>query len=169
MLLRRLSDRGLLWPLYSPGQQETKTSASSADPVNAGIQAVLGVLSVPMQTSCPRPSTSKPATVVPRSLSCGPTMPAGRHSKPVQEHPSEALEHGLPGEGKFCTSTRCGRRAARTVWVCAQCGTTAKAAQIDKLRKCSGCHSVRYCGTACQRKHWKTHKATCKSLQAASA
>ena len=33
---------------------------------------------------------------------------------------------------------------------CAQCGAHAK-------RTCSGCRLVRYCGTKCQRLHWKEH------------
>jgi ankyrin repeat protein len=30
-----------------------------------------------------------------------------------------------------------------------------------KLRACSKCHAVWYCGTACQRAHWRAHKQTC--------
>lgn len=32
--------------------------------------------------------------------------------------------------------------------------------------KCSGCASVAYCSPACQKKHWSTHKAVCKTLKA---
>ena len=31
-----------------------------------------------------------------------------------------------------------------------------------KLRACAGCHMQHYCGVACQRNHWKTHKETCR-------
>jgi len=34
-----------------------------------------------------------------------------------------------------------------------------------KLRACSNCHAVRYCSTACQRAHWRAHKASCISPQ----
>ncbi|KAL6758702.1 hypothetical protein V8C86DRAFT_1434121 [Haematococcus lacustris] len=39
---------------------------------------------------------------------------------------------------------------------CAQCG----AANV-KLSRCSRCRKVTYCSPACQKKHWKAHKAAC--------
>jgi hypothetical protein len=36
-------------------------------------------------------------------------------------------------------------------------------------RKCSGCHTARYCGKECQVKDWKPHKPDCKALAAAAA
>ncbi|KAJ9528731.1 hypothetical protein QJQ45_020639 [Haematococcus lacustris] len=39
---------------------------------------------------------------------------------------------------------------------CAQCG----AANV-KLFRCSRCREVTYCSPACQKKHWKAHKAAC--------
>ena len=43
---------------------------------------------------------------------------------------------------------------------CASCGI----AEGDdvKLKKCNGCHLVRYCGIECQKKHRKEHKKECK-------
>ena len=40
--------------------------------------------------------------------------------------------------------------------VCAACS----AAGSDLLQ-CSRCRAVSYCGPACQRRHWRTHKAHC--------
>jgi MYND finger/Ankyrin repeats (3 copies) len=34
-----------------------------------------------------------------------------------------------------------------------------------KLRACSKCHAVRYCSTACQRAHWRSHKPACISTK----
>jgi hypothetical protein len=34
-----------------------------------------------------------------------------------------------------------------------------------KLSACSKCHAVRYCSTACQRAHWRAHKASCISTK----
>ncbi|KAJ9528228.1 hypothetical protein QJQ45_014207, partial [Haematococcus lacustris] len=39
---------------------------------------------------------------------------------------------------------------------CAQCGTAS-----EELLKCGRCREVTYCSPACQKKHWKAHKATC--------
>jgi len=36
------------------------------------------------------------------------------------------------------------------------------------LLVCSGCRSVQYCNSDCQRKDWKTHKLTCKQKQKSS-
>lgn len=36
----------------------------------------------------------------------------------------------------------------------------------EKLLQCSGCESLRYCSTSCQKKHWRTiHKLECGYLQ----
>lgn len=45
---------------------------------------------------------------------------------------------------------------------CATCS-----AAPAKLLRCSGCQSVWYCGSDCQRAHWKSHKVDCKRLKAA--
>jgi hypothetical protein len=58
-------------------------------------------------------------------------------------------------------------RAARKAWACACCGLKAEALMGDKLRQCSGCRSVRYCGKECQMAHWPAHKAPCKASRAA--
>jgi len=35
--------------------------------------------------------------------------------------------------------------------------------------KCAGCRIAMYCGRACQKQHWRQHKATCQALAAAAA
>ena len=42
--------------------------------------------------------------------------------------------------------------------VCASCGCD------GKLKRCSGCNEEYYCGTACQRRHWKSHRRNCPGL-----
>lgn len=39
---------------------------------------------------------------------------------------------------------------------CAKCGKGG-----EKLLSCSRCKKLRYCGTECQREHWKVHKLNC--------
>ena len=43
---------------------------------------------------------------------------------------------------------------------CASCGTTEN--DDIKLRKCTACQLVRYCGVKCQKEHWKKHKKECR-------
>lgn len=47
---------------------------------------------------------------------------------------------------------------------CAACGQPEGMAV--KLKRCSGCHAVRYCGADCQRAHWRAHKAACRAAAA---
>jgi hypothetical protein len=42
---------------------------------------------------------------------------------------------------------------------CAVCGKPQSRQQ--KLQRCAGCHSVRYCSTDCQRAHWREHRKDC--------
>lgn len=48
--------------------------------------------------------------------------------------------------------------------VCASCDKALVAASL-----CSRCKRVRYCGQACQRVHWQTHKATCTAAPVAAS
>mmetsp|Transcript_8311 Transcript_8311/g.23433 ORF Transcript_8311/g.23433 Transcript_8311/m.23433 type:complete len:448 (-) Transcript_8311:31-1374(-) len=41
-------------------------------------------------------------------------------------------------------------------WMCRRCG------KPGGTRKCSQCKMVRYCGRACQRQDWKSHKSSCQ-------
>ena len=50
---------------------------------------------------------------------------------------------------------------------CANCGKTRRWDKVDKpLSKCARCKSVAYCGAACQKAHWKAHKAACRAASA---
>ena len=44
---------------------------------------------------------------------------------------------------------------------CQSCMTTVQA----KLKRCSGCRAVWYCGVECQKLHWKAHKKECLLLK----
>jgi ankyrin repeat protein len=48
--------------------------------------------------------------------------------------------------------------------VCANCGKT-----DGKIKSCSQCRAVWYCGTACQRSDWPTHKHACMAEATAAA
>ncbi|KAJ4493579.1 hypothetical protein C8J55DRAFT_555014 [Lentinula edodes] len=43
---------------------------------------------------------------------------------------------------------------------CHQCQVTKR---VGELKLCSRCRNARYCSAACQKEHWKAHKAFCKS------
>jgi ankyrin repeat protein len=47
--------------------------------------------------------------------------------------------------------------------VCDGCGLTAEQAGVRKLRECSKCYDVRYCGKQCQLAAWPGHKEACKA------
>ena len=40
---------------------------------------------------------------------------------------------------------------------CSACGIT------GMVKRCSRCHTAKYCGTSCQRHHWPHHKAACRA------
>ena len=48
--------------------------------------------------------------------------------------------------------------------VCENCEEQGKGG-VEKMKKCGGCNSVRYCSLVCQKEHWKSHKTDCKRLQ----
>ncbi|EJK70872.1 hypothetical protein THAOC_07735 [Thalassiosira oceanica] len=48
--------------------------------------------------------------------------------------------------------------------ICASCGK--QGSDIIKLKNCTACHLVKYCGTDCQRAHRKLHKKACKERAA---
>jgi ankyrin repeat protein len=47
--------------------------------------------------------------------------------------------------------------------VCDGCGLSAEQAGVTKLRECSKCYDVRYCGKQCQLAAWPGHRETCKA------
>ena len=47
---------------------------------------------------------------------------------------------------------------------CASCGIAG--GDDIKLRKCTACYLVKYCGVKCQKDHWKKHKKECKKRAA---
>ena len=53
------------------------------------------------------------------------------------------------------------RQKARRCDACQQAETAA-----GQFLKCDACRVARYCGTACQREHWKAHKIECPRLKA---
>ena len=44
-------------------------------------------------------------------------------------------------------------------------GCYGSVAEISQIRQCSGCKSVRYCDSECQKSHWKEHKVLCNAIQ----
>ena len=49
---------------------------------------------------------------------------------------------------------------------CRNCNKTKQELEANKIRKCTGCGLVGYCGKECQREHWQiTHKKECQILR----
>ncbi|KAB5530882.1 hypothetical protein PHYPO_G00134480 [Pangasianodon hypophthalmus] len=70
------------------------------------------------------------------------------------------VENGnSPTAFSVLTQALTGQTALMDAEFCATCGERG----ADK--KCSFCEMVVYCGQACQRLHWFTHKKVCKALQ----
>ncbi|KAJ9518579.1 hypothetical protein QJQ45_018626 [Haematococcus lacustris] len=70
----------------------------------------------------------------------------------------QSSEAGLAAGSGWAVAGCGGKPAAgsESAQCCAQCG----AANV-KLFRCSRCREVTYCSPACQKKHWKAHKAAC--------
>lgn len=66
-----------------------------------------------------------------------------------------ALERGI--------AAQIGRAADLRGLQCAGCDTRG----AGTLALCAGCHAVRFCSEACQRRAWPTHKAACRRAAAA--
>jgi hypothetical protein len=87
-----------------------------------------------------------------------------KHKSTASVQPDQADEARFPDDELSRVDASSRHRAARAVRACAWCGVTAKASAQGKLKECSSCRSVRYCGAACQKADWPAHKATCKRL-----
>jgi hypothetical protein len=86
---------------------------------------------------------------------------------PNKQRTDGPLDPQSPRDGTSGVGPSPASRAAHKTWACAACGVAADASDEGKLRECSGCNAVRYCGKSCQKMHWSAHKPTCKRLQAA--
>eukprot|EP00985_Skeletonema_marinoi_P003285 scaffold1372_cov79-Skeletonema_marinoi.AAC.2 len=53
-----------------------------------------------------------------------------------------------------------------TMMCCAACGTPEELVDDVKLKDCSACKLVRYCGVQCQKDHRPQHKRDCKKRAA---
>jgi hypothetical protein len=97
-----------------------------------------------------------------------------REAAPPQQQAGAGPAAGPPGTGGAggapeaaagSSSKASGQEAGAAAGpkVCAACG--AAAADGVKLRVCSGCKSVHYCGPDCQKGDWKQHKGACRAAQ----
>jgi hypothetical protein len=91
-------------------------------------------------------------------------MKAASHASSDNEEPYGSPDPQVEGEGTFQEGSSRARRVDHRVWSCAGCGTSVEVK--DKLRQCSGCKRVLYCGKACQNADWPAHKSACRRLQA---
>ena len=52
--------------------------------------------------------------------------------------------------------------AAAVADVCANCGKKEGEGNNIKLKRCVACKQAQYCGSQCQKEHWKKHKKECR-------
>ncbi|TFK66402.1 hypothetical protein BDN72DRAFT_147810 [Pluteus cervinus] len=65
---------------------------------------------------------------------------------------------------KWMRKRRGEEEAPRTGKKCDWPGCSTTSSESVKLKNCARCQIARYCGAECQKKHWSTHKKTCKAL-----
>ena len=53
--------------------------------------------------------------------------------------------------------------AAAVADVCANCGKKEGEGNNIKLKRCLACKEAQYCGSQCQKEHWKKHKKECRN------
>ena len=116
----------------------------------------------PTEPTRPDPSVATALDPTPRRLDGRHSTKAGSCASNNQGNSSVAPVPKAPRESSSRTSASPGRCGGPVVRACAHCGTRTEKC---KLKECSACRSVRYCGKACQKADWPLHNATCKSLR----
>lgn len=115
---------------------------------------------------CPvaTPRTGRPPTAAQRVGSWDAhsraALVAGGYSTLREGHSAEDQASGNPHRFPLTDIfvLRLDDDATRKTACCASCGATG-----GRLRACSRCRRVRYCGELCQRTHWAEHKRDCSS------
>jgi hypothetical protein len=81
----------------------------------------------------------------------------------TRKEAAEQAERTAAGRGSVETTA-----AASQTGACAACGSSSGASDAP-FKRCSRCHSVKYCSPLCQRTHWQAHKASCAAAVAAGS
>jgi len=81
---------------------------------------------------------------------------------PAEFTPLDVAKHFHPGNQELIELLEY-RSGGPAPLLCAGCGASDK-----RLRACSACGSVSFCGDACMAQFWPVHKAECKRIQAAN-
>ena len=77
----------------------------------------------------------------------------------------EVKQHGNTGLAPVIETVKT-RPDDRSEAVCASCGRQPNVEMGSKpLQRCAGCKSARYCGEACQKWDWDSHKAKCRAMK----
>ena len=66
----------------------------------------------------------------------------------------------------LASNTSAGIQVVGDMMFCASCGVAEADHTKHKLKRCTACNLVRYCGIKCQREHWQQHKRECKKRAA---
>jgi hypothetical protein len=183
---------GVQLPTHSAGGPPTRDAASTSRQARSADQDPQSRTQGPTQATPPDPEPAVPRETMSTGLDGRHNMGAVSGTFPDQKQPSDAAvtrkkkknkkkKHKsitsvqpdeadaakAPDEGFSGVVGSPGCSAVSVGRACARCGVTAKGSADGKLKECSRCRSVLYCGRACQKADWAAHKATCKRPQAA--
>jgi hypothetical protein len=152
-------------PKSPAGSHSTTQSASASSPSPAPSQGLHRAASGSNQPGRPGPTAADALTPTQGKPASGgrEKITAASSARPDVEQPSVGRVPKSPGRG----SSRVPASPGRRTWACSACGISARMLEGGKLRECSACGSVRYCGRACQKADWPAHKTACKRIQTA--
>jgi hypothetical protein len=114
-------------------------------------------------TAGPASAASAAPTTVPPAAAAQP--PPAAPSRSAVQQPRDRANTGasaLSSDNSSSTSgdSGCSREAAASPRACGGCG---KSESEVPLLRCVGCKAQYYCGDACARAHWRSHRAACKA------
>ena len=114
------------------------------------------------------PASDAPTAALAPAAAAAPPPPAAPSLSAMQQ-PRDGSSTGSTcsiGRSSNVGDSSCSGEAAAPPHACGGCG---KSESETPLLRCVGCKAQYYCGDACARAHWPSHRAPCKAARRASA